>query len=914
MNIKTKLLLTLFIAALGALAALSGIAVNRMHLLSDTALVIQKNTLLNDYDLMIKGQVQTAVSLLATLEAQAVTGEITRIEAQRRGADLLRQLRYHKEGYFWADTVDGTNVVLLGSSSEGKNRIDLQDNHGKNFIREIIKQGRMNGGGYTDYWFPKAGSSEPLPKRGYSLEFIPWGWVVGTGNYIDDINAIMAEHRTSAAYEYAANIRFFTSSSLILILVFLGIGVMVFLLVKNDKKIIEQAEEKLQKSEALFRQSHDLLNSLSQQIPGMIYQYRLFPDGSSCFPYSSDAIEAIYGVSPETVREDASPVFAILHPDDIAGVGASIRESARTMQPWEYEYRVVLPNQGVRWRYGNARPENLVDGSVLWHGFINDITAQKNQELQLSLAIEASTYAEARIKLLLQTTDQGIYGTDKAGCFTYINRAGLDILGYEIEELIGKDAHRTIHHSCADGSPYPAEDCPIYKANAAKTSCRADNELFWRKDGTAFSVEFSSYPVFENGAFSGVVVTFSDITERKQILEELHRTRDKAESATQAKSSFLATMSHEIRTPMNGVIGMTNLLLDTELTAEQRDFVETVRKSGENLLTIINNILDFSKIEAGKMELEIIEFDLRPTLEDTAQLLSLRADEKGLKLICQIDPAVPSYLKGDPGKIRQIITNLIGNALKFTHQGEVIISAKLSSDLDGCAIILFEIHDSGIGIPPDRLEAVFAPFAQADGSTTRKYGGTGLGLAICKQLAELMGGEIGVTSEEGHGSTFWFTARFEKLSDQAMMNQTSEVLKTSEVVKYTVAENAERNIRILLAEDNIINQKVAQNILSKLGYKADVVADGREAVRALELIDYDIVLMDCQMPEMDGFEATTMIRNPESNVLNHSVPIIAMTANAMKGDREACIEVGMDDYLTKPVKKEELAALLAKWV
>jgi len=642
----------------------------------------------------------------------------------------------------------------------------------------------------------------------------------------------------------------------------------------------------------------------------------------------------------------------------------------------------------------------------------------------------------------LEATADGILLIDRDGAILNMNRRFSEMWAFPEKLLIDRDDAGILAHMARQVGLSPSGETsqPIPGGDTEGDTF----DTLHLTDGRVF--ERASHAARDGERIIGRVFSYRDVTERYRTQQELIAANDEAKRANQAKSQFLATMSHEIRTPMNGVIGMTQLLLGTPLNEEQREYALIVKNSGEALLAIINDILDFSKVEAGKLNLENIDFDLTNTLEQAVDILAIRAHVKGLELVLELEPELPRWLRGDPGRLRQILINLAGNAIKFTSDGEVVIEVSGQSVADRHVMLRFAIHDSGIGIPADKLDALFSPFTQVDASVTRKFGGTGLGLSISRQLAELMGGSIGVVSEEGKGSTFWFTVPFEQqipherdvaplpevdlsgcrvlvvddnatnrrllvawlrlwgclpreaaegsaaleqmrqavadglpfeiavidmcmpemdgetlsglIQGDARLAATHRVMLTSAALRgdgerfreagfdayltkpikedhfrrclaalrgadtastplpmltrHTLEESIRREIRILLVEDNLTNQKVACAMLRKHGYHVDVAENGQEALAALQHTVYQLVLMDCEMPTMDGFEATRRLRAGDPPVLDPRIPVIAMTANAMQGDRERCLAAGMDDYLSKPVSIAQLISAIER--
>ncbi len=663
-------------------------------------------------------------------------------------------------------------------------------------------------------------------------------------------------------------------------------------------------------AESAAIKSAGFIRDIAAQAPGCLYQFKMRPDGSFCVPYASDGLHNLYGIDPEEIREDATKIFSPVHPDDIDGFVSSIQASARTLSPWNHEYRLVLENGPERWLAGNALPQRDEDGSVLWHGFITDVTEKRDLAEQLDIhrsqlehLVAARTAeldaAEAHTRLIIDSSADGILQLDATGHIGLVNLAACTMLGYASAELLGRDAHAVIH--CPHENLATAQT-PCHLGMAVRTgqSLRADNETFWRADGRPLPVTLAIHPMREGETLIGAVLSFSDNTQRQAVEHALEDARAEAELLARSKSEFLANMSHEIRTPLNGVLGMAQIGYRDNLgRGKTQETFARILESGNLLLVIINDILDLSKIEAGKLTVESLPVDPGYSVDAAVASLAQWAAEKGLALFAEKAPDLPAAVLSDPTRVAQILLNLISNAIKFTAHGEVRIAA-----LRAEGQLVFRVTDTGIGMMPEQVELLFSPFQQADTSTTRKYGGTGLGLTISRQLARMMGGDIHASSTAGSGSTFELWLPCIETLDAAATTMASSFLAV-------VASGPRlKGLRILAAEDNEVNQLVLEDMLTREGAELEMVGNGRLAVEAVtrDPARFDLVLMDVQMPEMDGFEATRQIC-----VLAPALPVVGQTAHVLAVEHAKCRAAGMVDTITKPLDLGALVGVILRY-
>ena len=780
----------------------------------------------------------------------------------------------------------------------------------------------------------------------------------------------------------------------------------------NDVTERKLAEESLRESEAKYR-------TLVENIPQKIFM----KDRDSKYLSVNESFARDLGVGPADIAGKTDYSF---FPKDLADkYRADDFKIMETAQTEEFEEKYLLEGRET-WVHTIKTPVRDENGKIIaLLGVFWDITERRRAEQEI---LRQKQYFET----LVSNSPVAIVVLDNDAKITSCNPSFEKLFGYNSREVLGVNIDTLI----TDPESY---DEALQYTQQAMTSLLHNVGKRRRRDGSLVDVEIFGAPVTVGGENVGALAIYHDIS-------ELVNTRQEAEQSNRAKSEFLANMSHEIRTPMNGVIGMLELALDTSMTSEQREYLSISLQSAEALLGLINEILDFSKIEARGVELEKIDFDLRNTVEEMASTLAMRAQDKGLELACLINPDLKVKLHGDPARLRQILINLVGNAVKFTHQGEIVVRAEPTAETETHITIRFAVQDTGIGIPQERQKAIFERFTQADGSTTRKYGGTGLGLTICKRLVEAMGGQIWIESTVGVGSTFLFTITFEKQAGEAQAvaplvfepvelkdlrllgvddsatnrtiltrmaesfgcrietvgsgakalemlqnafrtgdpfrvilldmqmpgmdgEQTVRAIKSDPVVRevkiiiltsigqrgdaarlealgvagyllkplkqqmlrealiavlgrkeegrpilitrHVLSEQKRQGLRLLIAEDNPINQRLAVILLQKAGFSVDTVENGAQAVEQVQKKHFNAVLMDVQMPEMDGFEATVRIRQLEGRV-GH-IPIIAMTADALKGDRERCLDVGMDDYVSKPLDPPTLMKIIDQW-
>ncbi|MBU6156252.1 MAG: PAS domain-containing protein [Alphaproteobacteria bacterium] len=642
------------------------------------------------------------------------------------------------------------------------------------------------------------------------------------------------------------------------------------------------------------------LTAMAQNFDGVMFRVRL--DDTRALSYVSPGAQELWGIAAEDLTGRPCPTIDIMVQEDVNRYLQTLT-SRLDGRPYEIEYRIRMPDGQVKNILERGRVSERDDrgAPVFIDGFLVDVTERKAIETQLA-------ETNARVRNIVECIDEVFY-TNRlrpSAQLLYLSPSIEKLTGYPLSafhenpalmEMLKFDDERDprlleIVRAEAEGRPYEME----YRIR------HADGSVRWALERGRITPSSEPDVTLAHGYIA-------DITLRKEAEKLVAAARDAAEAANRTKSEFLATISHEIRTPMNGVMGMTSILLDTELTAEQRRSALTIRDSADNLLSLLNDVLDFSKLEAHAMELEMVGFDLHSLVQYAREIILPRARAKSLDLNVDIDENVPRFVKGDPARIRQILINYLGNAVKFTESGHVTLRV-VSTVTGGQQRLRIEVADTGIGIPADRLDRLFKSFSQADASISRRYGGTGLGLAICKRLAECMGGDVGAESTEGKGSVFWFELPVDIASSEECGGGRRPLEASRFEQALDMINSMERKPRLLIAEDNATNQLVVRSVLGRFGLNADFAGNGIEALEAVRQRPYDLILMDVHMPEMDGLEATRAIRS--CNDHRAQIPIVALTANAFAHDVENCRAAGMNGHLGKPFRKEELLIAIAE--
>ena len=652
----------------------------------------------------------------------------------------------------------------------------------------------------------------------------------------------------------------------------------------------EITERKLM--EAALQAAESRLRHITNAVPGVLFQCLVPPDGGvPRYTFVSQRLKDLRGIEPAALLADGSLSAKQLFDEDRERCTRSALRAAQQRSSWSDDFRIRLPDGGVRWLRGESRPEPDLapDGSVVYSGLWQDVTPLKAAHARLHDITASIPVAVFQI----------LHPADGPARIVFCSAALQRICGLSAEAAMA-DADAMM------ARVHPDDRERMRQSFAESARClqawSLDYRLVHQDSGAVVWVhgEARTQATPEGGIeWNGYL---ADVTQAREVSEELHRAKDEAESASRAKSDFLANMSHEIRTPMNGIIGMTELVLDGTLDAQQREHLDIVRSSADSLLRVINDILDFSKIEAGKLLIEHIPFALEPLAQDVLKTLAVRAADKRLTLRCELAPQLPARLLGDPGRLRQVLINLLGNAVKFTEQGSVVLHIRPGPD----GMVTFTIADTGIGIPPDKLDAIFEAFSQEDSSITRRYGGTGLGLAITSRLVDAMQGRIWVDSLPGQGSQFHVALPLiaEGLEELPPSATCDSVTTVTEAVPSSAA------LKVLLVEDHPVNQRLAIQLLERWGHAVTLADNGEQALALLARERYDLVLMDMMMPVLDGLETTRRYRASERGP---RTPIVAMTAKAMQGDRDSCLAAGMDDYLSKPLDLREFQRLVQRY-